>query len=52
MNLLILKGFNNYFNRKIKKYSDVDDYSARAVESTVIDNFNFTPGNGVSTSVV
>ena len=52
MNLLILKGFNNYFNRKIKKYSEVDDYSARAVGSTVIDNFNFTPGNGVSTSIV
>ena len=51
MNLLILKGFNNYFNRKIKKYTTIEDYVGRAVDSTVVSDFNFTPGNGVMTSV-
>ena len=52
MNLLILKGFNNYFNRKIKKYSEVDDYITAALSFKRVTYINFNPADGVVTSIV
>ena len=52
MNLLILKGFNNYFNRKIKKYTDLQDYIDKSVLSYTFTNINFNPNDGVYTSQV
>ncbi len=52
MNLLILKGFNNYFNRKIIKYSDLADYIANSSEHYLFGDVNFNPNDGVATSQV
>ena len=52
MNLLILKGFNNYFNRKIKKYSTLQDYIDNSSDSYNFANINFNPNDGVTTSQV
>lgn len=52
MNLLILKGFNNYFNRKIKKYSDVDDYETLSSKYYLFSDINFNPNDGVLTEQV
>ena len=49
MNLLLLKGFNNYFNRKIKKYSSLDDYKDSAIKYYDFVDVNFNPNDGVST---
>lgn len=52
MNLLILKGFNNYFNRKIKKYSDLDDYKTNSSKYYNFSDINFNPNDGVVTEQV
>lgn len=52
MNLLILKGFNNYFNRKIKRYTEVSDYEAAVSYFAYISNYNFNPNDSVRTVVV
>lgn len=52
MNLLVLKGFNNYFNRKIKKYSDADDYVDNSSLSYTFVDINFNPNDGVVTEQV
>ena len=52
MNLLILKGFNNYFNRKIKKYTELQDYINNSSDSYNFININFNPNDGVATSQV
>ena len=52
MELLILKGFNNYFNRKIKKYSSLQDYKDNSDSYLTFGSINFNPNNGVATSQV
>ena len=52
MNLLVLKKFNNYFNRKIIKYSSTADYIAAAAAYSIVSNFNFNPNDAVRTTVV
>lgn len=52
MNLLLLKGFNNYFNRKIKKYSTLDDYKANSSKYYIFSDINFNPNDGVVTEQV
>lgn len=52
MKLLILKKFNNYFNRKIIKYDNLDDYAFHSVDSLTINSYNFNPNDGVRTDVV
>lgn len=52
MNLLLLKGFNNYFNRKIKKYSTLADYKIRSSKFYSFTNINFNPNDGVATAQV
>lgn len=51
MNLLFLKGFNNYYNRKIKYYSNINDYYNYG-ENEVYGNINFNPSDGVITEQV
>ena len=41
MNILLLRGFNNYFNRIVKKYSTVDDYKANSSSFLELSNINF-----------
>lgn len=52
MNLLILKGFNNYFNRIIKRYSTLADYKTHSDSYYDFSNINFNPNDGVTTTQV
>lgn len=49
MNLLYLKKFNNYYNRRVKYYSDVDEYIASSEDYTFNDRVDFNPGDDVVT---
>ena len=49
MNLLYLKKFNNYYNRRVKYYSNVDDYIALSEDYTFNDSVDFNPGDDVVT---
>ena len=46
--LVFLKGFNNYFNRIIKKFDTINEYQSECPENYVRSNRNFNPGDGVS----
>ena len=51
---LLLRGFNSYLNRVIKRYETLDEYMA-AVEPgnySIRENMNFNPGDGVSAQIV
>ena len=50
--LYILKKYNNYFNRIIKKEANLSAYLAAAEAYNTITNANFAIGDGVSTTHV
>lgn len=52
MNILLLKGFNNYFNRIVKKYSTLADYKSNSNTYLEFTNINFNPNDGVATSLI
>ena len=52
MNILFLRGFNNYFNRTVKKYSSLADYKSNSMDYLDFDNINFNPNDGVVTELV
>lgn len=52
MNILLLKGFNNYFNRIVKNYSTLADYKANSSSFLEFSSINFNPNDGVATSLV
>ena len=52
MNILFLRGFNNYFNRVIKKYSTLADYQSQSVSYVNFEGINFNPNDGVVTELV
>ena len=52
MKLLVLKNFNNYYNRIIKKYDNVDDYESNASSYIHVTDVNFNPADGIRTEVV
>ena len=52
MKLLILKGFNNYFNRIIKRYDTVADYISHSSAHYDFSDINFNPNDGVTTTQV
>ena len=52
MNLLILKGFNNYFNRIIKRYTTLSDYNSHSEAHYDFSNINFNPNDGVTTTQI
>ena len=52
MNLLVLKGFNNYFNRIIKRYSTLDDYISHSESHYDFANINFNPNDGVTATQI
>lgn len=51
MNLILLKNFNNYYNRKIIKYDSYLDYTAQ-YENKILLNINFVPNDGVTTEQI
>lgn len=52
MNILFLKGFNNYFNRTVKKYSTLADYKSNSASFLDYASINFNPNDGVATELV
>ena len=52
MNLLVLKGFNNYFNRIIKRYSTLDEYISHSESHYDFANINFNPNDGVTATQI
>ena len=53
-NILLLSGFNNYFNRVIKKYDDIASYesNSKSVSFASPLEINFNPADGVRTEVI
>ena len=50
--LLILKGFANYYDRKVFYYSSADDYDSAAADSMdLIESYNFNPNDGIETVI-
>ena len=47
MKILLLRGFNNYFNRIVKKYSTLDDYKENSDSYVEFTDINFNPNDGV-----
>lgn len=52
MNILLLKGFNNYFNRIVKKYSAITDYQSNSTSYVSFSGINFNPNDGVATELI
>lgn len=52
MNILLLKGFNNYFNRVVKKYSSLADYRSNSSSYLDFSNINFNPNDGIATELI
>ena len=52
MTILLLKGYNNYFNRIVKKESTITDYKTASTSYLEYGNVNFVPNDGVVTSLV
>lgn len=52
MNILFLRGFNNYFNRTVKKYSALADYQSNSTAYVNFESINFNPNDGVVTELI
>lgn len=54
MNILLLSGFNNYFNRRIVKYSSIDDYldTDHSDDLLALEKINFNPNDNVGTKII
>lgn len=52
MNILFLKGFNNYFNRIVKKYSTLTDYQSNSSSYLNYSSINFNPNDGIATELI
>ena len=57
MNLLFLKGYNNYFNRIVKREDSIANYKAAVLDGSILnyielENINFNPNDGVTTELV
>ena len=57
MNILLLKGYNNYFNRILKKEDTIAAYKAAVVSGNILNYYelasvNFNPNDGVTTELI
>ena len=52
MNLLYLEKFNNYYNRRVKYYTNVDEYISNSTSYSFNESVDFNPGDGVMTTKV
>lgn len=57
MNILLLKGYNNYFNRIVKREETISAYKSAVVDGNILNyyelaNANFNPNDGVVTDLV
>ena len=52
MTILLLKGYNNYFNRIHKQEPDITSYKLASTSYLEYTNVNFDPQDGILTSLV
>ena len=57
MNILLLKGYNNRFNRILKREESIADYKAAVVDGNILNyldltSINFNPNDGIDTTLV
>ena len=52
MNILYLRGFNNYHKRTIIKYSTIQDYKSNSASFLDTSGVNFNPNDGVVAEIV
>ena len=52
MNILLLKGYNNYFNRIMKREDTLAAYRAAVSSYLEYQSVNFNPNDGITTSLV
>lgn len=52
MNILFLRGFNNYHKRSIIKYSALTDYQNNSASFLNYSGINFNPNDGVATELI
>lgn len=52
MIILLLKGYNNYFNRIVKKEDSITAYKEASTSYLEYANVNFDPNDGITTSIV
>lgn len=50
MTIYVLSGFNNYYNRIVKKFDTVGEYEQFIIHTQ--QNYNFVPNDNVDTKVV
>lgn len=50
MTLYVLSGFNNYYNRQVKKFNTLKEYIPYLLHTQ--ENYNFVPNDNVNTQVV
>lgn len=50
MTIYVLSGFNNYYNRIVKKFDTIEEYEPYVLH--IQQNFNFVPNDNVNTQVV
>ena len=50
MTIYVLSGFNNYYNRIVKKFDTVGEYEPYVLHTQ--QNYNFVPNDNVDTKVV
>ena len=51
MNILLLKKFNNYFNKIVVRYNTLDEYKKGSSSFLVYSDVNFNPNDGVITEL-
>ena len=52
MTILLLKGYNNFFNRIVKKENSIANYKTASTSYLEYSNVNFDPNDGIVTSIV
>ena len=52
MTILLLKGYNNYFNRIKKQEADITTYKTKSTSYLEYANVNFDPRDGIATTLV
>ena len=51
MNIVLLQGYNNYFNRQVKIEDSLSDYTQDR-ESVTLQNINFNPNDSITTTQI
>lgn len=52
MNIIFLKGYNNYLNRILKKHNSISAYMANSSSYVTYGNINFNPNDGITTELI